>query len=59
MLNVDFEVVINLFVVIFNGESIVNIIIDIYDDGNFELGEVFDVKLVSVELIGYFFVFLF
>ncbi|XP_068693739.1 adhesion G-protein coupled receptor V1-like isoform X3 [Montipora foliosa] len=51
--NVDFLAAANSSVEIPNGESTANITIDIYDDGNPELGEVFDVKLVSVELIGH------
>ena len=53
MPNVDFVAATNWSVVIPNGESTANINITINDDGNPELGEVFDVELVSVELIGH------
>ena len=52
MPNIDFNVTTNSSIIIPSGHDSANITISIYDDPNPELGEVFDVKLEHVELIG-------
>ena len=50
--NVDYSAITNSSIVIPSGHDSANITISIFDDLNPELGEVFDVKLEHVELIG-------
>lgn len=50
---IDYASAINNSIIIPGGRSSANINISIFDDENPELGEVFDVELTHVELIGY------